>query len=371
MKIISVFGTRPEAIKMAPLVQLLEKHPDIESVVAVTAQHREMLDQVLTLFELESKYDLNLMRHGQTLEDITSAVLLGLSPIFAAEKPDLVLVHGDTTTTMAAALAAFYNHIPCGHVEAGLRSGDKYSPYPEEVNRKIAGILADIHFAPTQIAANHLIEEGVPESAIHITGNTVIDALLQAVAKPCSFAGLGLDNVNWEKKIILLTCHRRENWGEPMEEIFAAINDVLIRYPDTQLIFPLHKNPLVRDIAYAKLAKNSQVHFCEPLDYLPFCHVMKKAHIVITDSGGLQEEAPALGKPVLVLRSVTERPEAINAGTAILAGNSYDSVFHATDMLLSQPNIYEKMAHSSNPYGDGHAAEIITGIISSLEKKFY
>lgn len=366
MKILSVFGTRPEAIKMAPLLQALQQEPGIESVVAVTAQHREMLDQVLELFEIHPNYDLDLMRHGQTLEDITSAVLQGLRPIIMEVKPDLVLVHGDTTTTMAASLSAFYQGIPCGHVEAGLRSGQKYAPFPEEINRRITGVLADIHFAPTRLAADNLRSEGSRDAAIFITGNTVIDALLQAVEKPCSLDDLGLDSVDWEKKIILLTCHRRENWGGPMRQIFAAINDILIRYPQTELIFPLHKNPKVREIAYSKLGENKQVHFCEPLDYLPFCHVMKRCHLILTDSGGLQEEGPALGKPVLVLRTTTERPEAIDAGTAMLAGNSYDSVFQATDLLLSNPAFYQRMAHASNPYGDGHATEKILEIIRAL-----
>lgn len=366
MKILSVFGTRPEAIKMAPLLQALQQEPGIESVVAVTAQHREMLDQVLELFNIHPDYDLDLMRHGQTLEDITSAVLQGLRPIILEVKPDLVLVHGDTTTTMAASLSAFYQGIPCGHVEAGLRSGQKYAPFPEEINRRITGVLADIHFAPTRLAADNLRNEGSRDAAIFITGNTVIDALLQAVEKPCSLDGLSLDSVDWQKKIILLTCHRRENWGGPMRQIFAAVNDILIRYPQTELIFPLHKNPMVREIAYSKLGENKQVHFCEPLDYLPFCHVMKRCHLILTDSGGLQEEGPALGKPVLVLRTTTERPEAIDAGTAMLAGNSYDSVFQATDLLLANTAFYQRMAHASNPYGDGHATEKIIEIIRAL-----
>jgi UDP-N-acetylglucosamine 2-epimerase (non-hydrolysing) len=366
MKILSVFGTRPEAIKMAPLLQALQQEPAIESVVAVTAQHREMLDQVLELFNIRPNYDLDLMRHRQTLEDITAAVLHGLRPIIAEEKPNLLLVHGDTTTTMAAALAAFYQGIPCGHVEAGLRSGQKFAPFPEEINRRITGVLADIHFAPTQLAADNLHNEGLHNAAIFITGNTVIDALLQSVEKPCSLDGLGLDKVDWGKEIILLTCHRRENWGAPMRQIFAAVNDILTRYPQTELIFPLHKNPVVREIAYSKLSDNKQVHFCEPLDYLPFCHVMKRCRLILTDSGGLQEEGPALGKPVLVLRTATERPEAIEAGTAMLAGNSYDSVFQATDLLLTNQAFYERMAHAVNPYGDGHATEKIMEIIRAL-----
>ena len=366
MKVLSVFGTRPEAIKMAPLLLALEKEPEIESIVAVTAQHREMLDQVLQLFDIHPDYDLNLMKHGQTLEDITSAVLKGLAPILIDEKPELVLFHGDTTTTMATALAAYYHGIPCGHIEAGLRSGDKYAPFPEEVNRRIASILADYNFAPTELAADNLRKENAAESSIYITGNTVIDALLQAVDKPCNLADYGLADIDWSKKMILLTCHRRENWGGPMKQIFTAINDVLAKHPEAEVLFPVHKNPLVREIAKDKLGDNPRVHFCEPLDYLPFCHVMKRCHLIITDSGGLQEEGPSLGKPVLVLREVTERPEAIDAGTAMLIGNSYDNVFQGVDLLLSNKAFYERMAHANNPYGDGHASQRIAKIIAEL-----
>ena len=369
MKTLSVFGTRPEAIKMAPLLQSLNQQPQIQSIVAVTAQHREMLDQVLQLFDIHPDYDLNLMKHGQTLEDITAAVLQGLAPIMEAEKPDLVLVHGDTTTTMAASLSAYYHHIPCGHVEAGLRSGDKYAPYPEEINRRITGVLADIHFAPTPLAAKNLKTEGVAEQNIFITGNTVIDALLQATNKPCSLEGLGLDDVDWEKRVILLTCHRRENWGNPMKEIFTALNDILCHNKDVEIVFPLHKNPKVREIAYASFGNNKQIHFCEPLDYLPFSHVMKRSSLIITDSGGLQEEAPSLGKPVIVLRTVTERPEAIEAGTAMLAGNNYQTVYETTALLLNDKNTYNQMAHAINPYGDGHAAERISKAILTIYAK--
>ena len=365
MKVISVFGTRPEAIKMAPLLKAMQNSRDLESIVAVSAQHREMLDQVLQLFDIRPDYDLNLMRPGQTLSDITSAVLSGLHPILEQEKPDLLLVHGDTTTTFAAALAAYYHQAPVGHVEAGLRSGDKYAPYPEECNRRLAGVIADLHFAPTETAAANLRRENIPEESIFITGNTVIDALLSALEKPCPMDGLGLENVDWQKKVILMTCHRRENWGQPMEEIFSATADFLRVNPDCQLIIPLHKNPLVREIAYRCLGGSAQVHYCEPLDYLPFCHVMQRSHLVLTDSGGLQEEAPALGKPVLVLRDVTERPEAVAAGTAMLAGTSYQSVYEHLQMLLHQPERYAQMAQARNPYGDGKAAERITAILEN------
>ncbi len=366
MKVLSVFGTRPEAIKMAPLLKALEREPKIKSIVAATAQHREMLDQVLQLFDIRPDYDLNLMRHSQTLGDITAAVLAGLQPILAEETPDLVLVHGDTTTTFAAALAAYYQKIPVGHVEAGLRSGDKYAPYPEEANRRLTDALADLHFAPTQRSAANLALENIGGEHIYVTGNTVIDALLQAVRQPCPLAGLGLDSVDWRKKIILLTCHRRENWGRPMEAIFSAVADMLKIHPECELIFPLHKNPLVREIAYARLGGGPAIHYTEPLDYLPFCHVMERSHLIVTDSGGLQEEAPALGKPVLVLREVTERPEAVEAGTARLAGVTYDSVYQSLALLLTDDSLYCSMARASNPYGDGHAAERICEIIRKL-----
>lgn len=364
MKILSVFGTRPEAIKMAPLLQALAREPGVISRVAVTAQHREMLDQVLQLFNIAPDHDLDLMRHGQTLDGLTAAILTGVSAILAEEKPDLLLVHGDTTTTMAAALAAFYARIRTGHVEAGLRSGDKYAPFPEEINRRLTAALADLHFAPTPLAAMHLRDEGVPGNKIHITGNTVIDALLQTVKKPCDLSGLGLDGVDWSRKIILMTCHRRENWGEPMRQIFRAAANMLRAYGDYELIFPLHKNPLVRELAAAGFADCPRVHFTEPLDYLPMCHVMQRAHLVLTDSGGLQEEAPALGKPVLVLRDVTERPEAVSAGTAMIAGTDYQSVSAALERLIGDASLYGRMAHAINPYGDGHAAARIVRIIA-------
>lgn len=365
MKVLSVFGTRPEAIKMAPLLKAMQASRKLECKVAVSAQHREMLDQVLQLFDIRPDYDLNLMRPGQSLSDLTGAVLVGLHRVLEQEQPDLLLVHGDTTTTFAGALAAYYHQVPVGHVEAGLRSGDKYAPYPEECNRRLTGVLADLHFAPTETAAANLRAENVPETSIFITGNTVIDALLSALDKPCPLEGLGLESVDWSKKVILMTCHRRENWGHPMEEIFRATADFLRTNGDCQLILPLHKNPLVREIAYRCLGGSAQIHYCEPLDYLPFCHVMQRSFLVLTDSGGLQEEAPALGKPVLVLRDVTERPEAVAAGTAMLAGTTYQSVYDHLDLLMRRPEVYAKMARANNPYGDGHAAQRITGILEA------
>ncbi|MDR2712131.1 MAG: UDP-N-acetylglucosamine 2-epimerase (non-hydrolyzing) [Clostridiales bacterium] len=363
MKVLSVFGTRPEAIKMAPLVRCLSRQPQIESKVAVTAQHREMLDQVLQLFQITPDYDLNIMHSGQTLENITSLALRGLGQIIAEEKPDLLLVHGDTTTTLSGALAAFYQQVPCGHVEAGLRTADKYAPFPEEINRRLVGSLADFHFAPTAAARDNLLAENIPADKIFLTGNTVIDALLQTVEQECSLAGLGLDRLDWTKRVILLTCHRRENWGRPMEEIFAAVADTVREHSDVEVIFPVHKNPLVRQAAQEAFDTLSQVHLCQPLDYLPFCQVMKSCHLVLTDSGGLQEEAPALGKPVLVLREVTERPEAIAAGTARLIGTDYRRVREGVSLLLDDDKVYQSMAQAVNPYGDGRAAQYITDII--------
>ena len=369
LKVMSVFGTRPEAIKMAPVVQALSACPDIDSRVCVTAQHREMLDQVLRLFDIRPQYDMDLMKQGQTLYSITTGVLQGMEPILEEEKPDLLLVHGDTTTTFAAALSAYYKQIPVGHVEAGLRSGDIYAPYPEEINRRLTGSIATLNFAPTALARENLLRENAADASITVTGNTVIDALLQAVNKPCELTGLGLDRVDWSRRVILMTCHRRENWGRPMEEIFGATREVLDSHPDTELVIPVHKNPLVREIAHRRLDGCQRVHFCEPLDYLPFCHCMKKSFLVLTDSGGLQEEAPALGKPVLVLRDVTERPEAIEAGTARLAGTSYAGVKESLTSLLEDDGLYASMAHAANPYGDGKAAgRIVEAILAAAPR---
>ncbi len=365
MKIMSVFGTRPEAIKMAPLVHALAADAVLDSKVVVTAQHREMLDQVLQCFDIHPDYDLNIMRHGQTLADITSTALKGLMGIIEQDKPQLLLVHGDTTTTFAGALAAFYQKIPCGHVEAGLRTGDKYAPYPEEMNRCLTGVLADYHFAPTESARENLLHNGVQDSRIVVTGNTVIDALLATVKKPCHLTGLGLERVDWQKKVVLLTCHRRENWGQPMAAIFTAIARIAREYPEIQIIYPVHKNPLVLQTAQEKLGGESNVILTEPLEYQPFCQVMSRCYMVLTDSGGLQEEAPALGKPVLVLREVTERPEAIAAGTAKLAGNTEESVYRHFRQLLEDKKNYDKMAHAANPYGDGKASARIVAAIKN------
>jgi UDP-N-acetylglucosamine 2-epimerase (non-hydrolysing) len=367
IKVLSVFGTRPEAIKMAPVVQELNKHQElIQAKVAVTAQHREMLDQVLDLFRITPDYDLNLMRHGQTLYDITSGALLGLKKILEQEKPDLVLVHGDTTTTFVAALAAFYQKIKVGHVEAGLRTYDKFAPFPEEMNRKMAGSLADYHFAPTKTSKENLLKENVPENSIVVTGNTVIDALFHTVEKPYNFSGYLRDQVDWTKKIILITCHRRENWGEPMKRIFYAIREVKELRPDTEMIFPVHKNPLVGELAQEILGKIPGIHLIEPLDYQPFSQLMARSYLVLTDSGGMQEEAPSLGKPVLVLRDTTERPEAMEAGTVKLVGTSKEIILEETLRLIDEPKYYEKMANAVNPYGDGKASGRIVRAIMSF-----
>lgn len=365
-KIMTVFGTRPEAIKMAPLVKALEADEDLISCVAVTAQHREMLDQVMKCFDITPDHDLNMMKHGQTLADITSGALKGLQEIIAQEKPDVVLVHGDTTTTFAGALAAFYEQTPVGHVEAGLRTGDKYAPFPEEMNRQLTGVLTDFHFAPTQTAKNNLLASGVGEEKIVVTGNTVIDALLQTVEKDTNLEDYMDADVDWSKKVILLTCHRRENWGEPMEQIFGAIAKIADEFADeVEIIYPIHMNPKVREIAGKHLAEKNNVHFTEPLEYEPFSTLMSKSYLVLTDSGGMQEEAPALGKPVLVLREVTERPEATDGGTAMLIGNSFDSVYDGVKLLLTDEEKYNEMAHAINPYGDGKASLYI---IEALKK---
>lgn len=364
-KVLLVFGTRPEAIKMAPLVLALKADDRFDTKVAVTAQHREMLDQVMECFNLTADYDLNMMKHGQTLSDITSGALKGLQQIIAAEKPDIVLVHGDTTTTFAGALAAFYEQVPVGHVEAGLRTGDKYAPYPEEMNRRLTGQLADYHFAPTETARQNLLACGVPDEQIFVTGNTVIDALLQTVEVGCDLSDYIDADVDWNKRILLLTCHRRENWGRPMEEIFSAMAKLAEEFADNlEIVCPVHKNPSVRALAKQIMGDVPNIHLIEPLEYRPFAKLQSLSYLVVTDSGGMQEEAPALGKPVLVLREVTERPEAIAAGTARLIGNSYDTVYNGVKQLLTDEAVYAEMAHAANPYGDGKAAVYICDILA-------
>lgn len=371
LKLMTVFGTRPEAIKMCPLVLEMRKYPDyIEPIVAVTAQHREMLDQVLELFDIKPDYDLNIMASGQTLYDITTRALTGLKEVIEKAKPDMVLVHGDTTTTFAGALAAFYAQVPVGHVEAGLRTGNKYSPYPEEMNRKLTGSIADMHFAPTATSRENLLKENVSRDSIVVTGNTVIDALQTTVKANYEFADADFNKIFARgNRLILVTTHRRENLGEPMRNVYKALRKVLETHADVEAIFPVHKNPKVREIVQEELGGLDRVHLIEPMDYEPFANLMGKVDIVLTDSGGIQEEAPALGKPVLVLRDTTERPEAVDAGTVKLIGTAYDDVLRETNLLLDDPQHYQKMAEAANPYGDGKACERIIKVI--LQKKGY
>lgn len=371
LKLMTVFGTRPEAIKMCPLVLEMRKYPEyIQPIVAVTAQHREMLDQVLELFGIVPDYDLNIMTSGQTLYDVTTRALMGLKPVMEEAKPDMVLVHGDTTTTFAGALAAFYAQIPVGHVEAGLRTGNKYSPYPEEMNRKLTGSIADMHFAPTSTSKANLLKENVPAEHILITGNTVIDALQTTVHSDYHFADEDFNKVfATGHKLILMTTHRRENLGEPMRHVYRALKSVLEAHEDVEAIFPVHKNPKVREIVDQELGHLSRVHLIEPMDYEPFANLMAKVDIVLTDSGGIQEEAPALGKPVLVLRDTTERPEAVEAGTVKLIGTAYEDVLRETNRLLDDEKHYRSMAEAANPYGDGKACERIIKAI--LRKNGY
>ena len=364
MKVMLVFGTRPEAIKMCPLVNELKKDSRFEVKVCVTAQHREMLDSVLEIFSVKPDYDLNIMSHGQTIVDISSRVLTGVDKIIKQDKPDIVLVHGDTSTTLNAAMAAFYNKVLVGHIEAGLRSGDINSPYPEEFNRKLVGNFADLHFAPTKGNIENLLKEGVESKKIYLTGNTVIDALLEVIKKDYVYEDENLNKIDFDnKKIILLTCHRRENWGDPMENIFKAVKEVIETESDVEVIFPMHKNPAIRELAKNIFKEDSKIHLIEPLDYEPFANLISKSYLIMTDSGGIQEEAPALGKPVLVLRTETERPEAVEAGTVKIVGVSREKIVDETKKILNSKDEYEKMANAINPYGDGKACEKILAIL--------
>lgn len=364
MKVMTVFGTRPEAIKMAPIVKAMEKEERIENIVCVTAQHRQMLDQVLNIFDIKPDFDLNIFKPGQTLTEITTKALEGLEKVIIENKPDLLLVQGDTTTVFAGALAAFYQKVKIGHVEAGLRSGNLYSPYPEEANRKLTGILTDFHFAPTEKNRENLLKEGYPDEKIFITGNTVIDALFHVVKDKYIFNDELLDSIDFEnRKVILMTSHRRENIGKPMENIFTAIKRIVEAHEDVEVVFPIHLNPKVRDIAYKVFDNHPRIHLVEPLNYEPFTNLMAKSYLVVTDSGGLQEEAPSLGKPVLVVREETERPEGIVAGTAKLVGTNEEKIYKEINMLLNEKEKYLKMSNAVNPYGDGKAAEKIVDII--------
>lgn len=363
-KIITIFGTRPEAIKMAPLVKELEKNELIESKVCVTAQHREMLDQVLEYFDIEPDFDLNIMKTKQSLTGITNKVLEGLEEIFIEEKPDMILVHGDTTTTFAGALAAFYQQIKVGHVEAGLRTFNKYFPFPEEMNRKLTGSLADLHFAPTKGAKENLLREGVNEKDIYVTGNTVIDAMLHTVKENYIFERDELNNIDFEnKKVIMITAHRRENWGEGIENICIALKKIVEENKDVELVYLVHLNPVVKNVVYERLGELERVHLLSPLDTKETHNLMNKCFMVMTDSGGLQEEAPHLGKPVLVLRDVTERPEAVSYGTVKLVGTNINKIVDEANKLIRDKEAYEVMSKAVNPYGDGEASKRITAAI--------
>jgi UDP-N-acetylglucosamine 2-epimerase (non-hydrolysing) len=360
LRVLSIFGTRPEAVKMAPVIRRLAAEPRVESVVCVTAQHREMLDQVLDLFSIRPDFDLDLMRPDQPLAELTAALFTGLDPVLREARPDWVLIQGDTTSAMAASLLAYYHRARVGHVEAGLRTGDKWQPFPEEINRRVAGAIADLHFAPTQWARQNLLHEGVSPERVIVTGNPVIDALQDVAARPYDVTRGPLATIPWERRVILVTAHRRENFGRPLENIFTALRTLAETYPkDIHLVYPVHLNPNVRGPAHRLLGNLPNVSLIEPLDYLPMVHLMKRAYLVVTDSGGLQEEAPALGTPVLVLREVTERPEAIEAGTARLVGTDPARILSETRRLLDDPAARQAMAHAANPYGDGHAAERI------------
>lgn len=367
LKIMSVFGTRPEAIKMAPLVKKISQNQNFDSKILVTGQHRQMLDSVLEIFDIKPDFDLNIMKHGQTIEDITSKVMYGTTDIIKNKfRPDLLLVHGDTSTSFAAALGAFYEKVPVGHIEAGLRTGNIYSPYPEEMNRKLIGSIATYHFAPTDNNKENLLKENINPNNIITTGNTVIDALHSVIKDDFDFENdENLKEIDFSKKIILLTCHRRENWGKPMENIFEALNTIAKENQDIQIVYPVHMNPDIVKLANEKLISKNIV-LIKPLEYVEFANLINKSYFIMTDSGGLQEEAPSLGKPVLVLRTETERPEAVKAGTVKVVGVDKKVVYDEANILLKDELAYKKMANAVNPYGDGKACERIISYIEKL-----
>ncbi len=370
IKVMTIFGTRPEAIKMAPLVKELEKYEEIESLVCVTAQHRQMLDQVLDIFEIKPDFDLDIMKDRQTLLSITTKGLEGLDAVMKEAKPDIVLVHGDTSTTFIGSLAAFYNQVTVGHVEAGLRTYDKYSPFPEEVNRRLTGVIADMHFAPTERNRMNLLKENVPEDTIYITGNTVIDALKTTVKPDYIFKDETLKNTDWEnKRVIVMTAHRRENLGKPLENICKAVRHIVEEFEDVEVIYPVHMNPAVREVANEILGTSDRIKLIEPVNADELHNAISRCFMVMTDSGGLQEEAPSLGKPVLVMRNETERPEAVDAGTVKIAGVEEDVIYNMAKTLLVDAEEYSKMAKAVNPYGDGLASErIVKAIIEKYSK---
>jgi len=360
IKVMTIFGTRPEAIKMAPLVKELESRKEIKSIVCVTAQHREMLDQVLNIFKIKPDYDLNIMKQGQSLSEITSRVLLGLEEVIKKEEPNIILVHGDTTTTFAGALAAFYNKVDIGHVEAGLRTYDKYSPFPEEANRIMVDRIADMYFAPTEVSKNNLLKENIDDSKIYVTGNTAIDAMKYTISD--NYENSLFDWVG-DSKLILFTAHRRENLGEPMYNIFKAVKRLVNDNKNIKVIYPIHLNPLVRKIANEVFKDNDRIKLIEPLEVVDFHNFINKSYLILTDSGGIQEEAPSLGKPVLVLRDTTERPEGITAGTLKLVGTNEDDIYNEATILLTNKSEYDKMSKASNPYGDGNTSKYIVDAI--------
>ena len=368
IKVMSIFGTRPEAIKMAPLVKELEKREEIKSIVCVTAQHRKMLDQVLETFDIKPDYDLDIMQQGQTLSDITSKSLIGLEKIIKETKPDIVLVHGDTTTTFAGALAAFYNRIDIGHVEAGLRTNNKYSPYPEEMNRQMVDCMTDMYFAPTKLSKENLIKENIDDKKIYITGNTAIDAMKTTVKK--DYKNPELDWIKEDERLILVTAHRRENLGTPMRNIFKAIRRIVDDFSDVKVLYPIHLNPKVREVAHEIFDGCERIKLIEPLEVFDFHNFQNKSYLIMTDSGGVQEEAPSLGKPVLVLRDTTERPEGIEAGTLKLVGTDEDTIYEETKRLLIDKKEYNRMSKTANPYGDGYESKrIVDAIVDKYSKK--
>ncbi|NMA83904.1 MAG: UDP-N-acetylglucosamine 2-epimerase (non-hydrolyzing) [Epulopiscium sp.] len=371
IKVMSVFGTRPEAIKMAPLVKELESTPEIESVVCVTAQHREMLDQVLDIFKIQPDYDLDIMKDKQTLTDITMRALKGLEEVMQEAKPDLVLVHGDTSTTFVGALAAFYQKIQVGHVEAGLRTFDKYQPFPEEMNRKLTGSLADLHFSPTRLAKEHLLAEGISEDIIYITGNTAIDALKITIQEEYTFNEPILNTISFdERRVITMTAHRRENLGEPLENICRSVLRLVEEYEDIEVVYAVHKNPIVQNTAKKYLGNHPRIHLLDPLDMKDMHNLLQRSYLVLSDSGGLQEEVPSMGKPVLVLRNVTERPEGVKAGTLKLLGVEEENIYQGTKELLDNEEKYQDMAQAVNPFGDGEAsARIVEAILHAFGVK--
>lgn len=368
IRVMCIFGTRPEAIKMGPVVKAIEKTEGLESIVCVTAQHREMLDQVLEVFDIKPDYDLDIMKSNQSLTQITTRALEGLEAVIIEAKPDIVLVHGDTTTTFAGALAAFYQQVKVGHVEAGLRTYNKYEPFPEEMNRKLTGAITDMHFAPTQTAREHLLKEGVKDGYIFVTGNTVIDALSTTITDDYTFSVRDLNKIDYKnKRVITLTAHRRENLGQPLINICNAVKRIALEFSDVEIVYAVHLNPAVKNTAFEILGDLNNVHLLEPLELKDMHNLLNRSYLVLTDSGGLQEEVPSMGKPVLVLRNVTERPEGVLAGTLKLAGTEEEKIYQMTTELLVNPEAYEKMSTAANPYGDGHASErIIKAILETI-----